>query len=95
MMIVLSAALFSLGFYGVLSRRDLVAVLAAVEVMLTGVFVFVASAGAARAALPSQVTLLVFLTLAAAEAVVGIALVLGVVRRAGLERVDELGEVQG
>lgn len=95
MIVVLSAALFSLGLYGVLSRRDVVAVLAAVEVMLTGVFVFVAGMGAADAPLASQVTLVVFLTLAAAEAVVGIALVLTLVRRTGLERVEELEEVRG
>jgi NADH-quinone oxidoreductase subunit K len=95
MIVILAAALFSIGLYGVLSRRDLVAVLAAVEVMLTGVLVFVAGMGASRAGLASQVTLLAFLTLAAAEAVVGIALVLSLVRRTGLERVEELEEVRG
>jgi NADH-quinone oxidoreductase subunit K len=95
MIVILAAALFSIGLYGVLSRRDLVAVLAAVEVMLTGVLVFVAGMGASRAGLASQVTLLVFLTLAAAEAVVGIALVLSLVRRTGRERIEELEEVRG
>lgn len=95
MIAVVSAALFSLGFYGVLTRRDLVAILAAVEVMLTGVTVFVVGMGAARAGLASQVTVLVFLALAAAEAVVGIAIVLSTVRRTGLERADELDEVRG
>ncbi len=105
MIVLLSAALFSLGLYGVLTRKDMVAVLAAIEVMLTGVMVFVVGVGASShlplagaaldRALASQVTAIVFLTLAAAEAVVGIALVLVLVRRAGLERTEELGELRG
>jgi NADH-quinone oxidoreductase subunit K len=95
MIVTVSAALFALGLYGVLTRRDLVAILAAIEVMLTGVTTFVIGVGAARAALLSQVVVLVFLTLAAAEAVVGIALVLATVRRTGLDRAEELDEVRG
>ena len=95
MIVTIAAALFALGLYGVLTRRDLVAILAAIEVMLTGVTTFIIGVGAARAALLSQVVVLVFLALAAAEAVVGIALVLATVRRTGLDQAEELDEVRG
>jgi NADH:ubiquinone oxidoreductase subunit K len=90
-----SAALFSLGMYGVLTRRDLVGVIACVEVMLTGVTVFLVAATSASSPLLGQVTTLAILALAACEAVIGIALVLASVRRTGRERLDEMDEVSG
>ena len=93
MIVWAASALFSIGLYGILSRRDLVAILASAEVMLTGVTVFLV--GATSGGGQGQVTALAFIVIAAAEAVVGIALVLASVRRTGRERVDELTEVKG
>jgi NADH-quinone oxidoreductase subunit K len=90
-----SAALFALGMYGVLTRRDLVGIIACIEVMLSGVTVFLVAATSATAPVVGQVTTLVILALAACEAVVGIALVLASVRRTGRERIDELEDVRG
>ena len=93
MIVWVASALFAIGLYGVLSRRDLVAILAAAEVMLTGVTVFLVAATAGSG--EGQVTALAIIVIAASEAVVGIALVLASVRRTGRERVDELTEVKG
>lgn len=93
----LSCAAFSLGLYGVLSRRDLIGVLVAVELMLGAGSVLLASAGAAAGAKSGtvqSVTLLVLL-LAAAEAAVGLSLLLALHRRTRRTRVDELSEVSG
>ena len=95
MIVWFSAALFALGMYGVLTRRDLVGVIACVEVMLSGVTVFLVAATSATSPLVGQVTALVIISLAACEAVIGIALVLASVRRTGRERMDELEEVRG
>lgn len=90
------AILFGLGLYGTLTRRDLVAVLACVELMLGAANVqLVAFSAAARAAGTGQALALTFVVLAAAEAAVGLGLVLATVRRTGKSRVDELTEVRG
>ena len=95
MIIWFCAGLFALGMYGVLTRRDLVAIIASIEVMLSGVTVFLVAATSATSPLLGQIVTLVILALAACEAVIGIALVLASVRRTGRERIDELGEVRG
>jgi len=95
MIVWFSAGLFALGMYGVLTRRDLVGIIACVEVMLSGVTVFLVAATSGTAPLLGQLVTLIILALAACEAVVGIALVLASVRRTGRERIDELEEVRG
>lgn len=101
--VVLSSLLFALGLYGVLSRRDVIAVLASVEVMLgaaTLLLVGLAStmtAGSgerlAEGALGALGLLII--VVAAAEASVGLALLVAVARRNSTTRVDELVEVKG
>lgn len=99
--IVLASALFSLGLYGVLTRRDLVAILASVEVMLGGAnllllvlattFRFPVAALAARVGAGYALLVLV---LGAAEAAVGLALLVALVRR-GRARVEDIEELVG
>lgn len=93
---IVAAALFCLGLYGVLTRRDLVGVLACVEVMLGAASVqLVGLASIAGARSSAEGFALVLLVLAAAEASVGLALVIATVKRTGRGRVDELTEVSG
>lgn len=94
--VAVCAALFGLGLYGTLTRRDLVAVLACVEVMLGAASLqLVAFSSAAAANGSGQALALVLLVLAAAEASVGLGLVLATVKRTGKSRSDELTEVSG
>lgn len=88
--------LFALGLYGVLTRRDLVAILASVEVMVGAPLLLLVSIGAGMggSAAVEAVGLLV-IVLAAAEAAVGLALVVAVARRLKTTRLDELTEVKG
>lgn len=101
--VVLTVAIFSLGLYGVLTRRDIIGVLASVEVMLGAATVLLVGlgstiapvgAGAAPFAGIEAIALLV-IVVAAAEASVGLALLVAVARRTGHTRVDELTEVNG
>lgn len=81
--LVVAAALFCLGLYGVLARRNAVAILMAVELMLNAVNINLVafwryltpdkSAGMAWAVF--------VLTVAAAEAAVGLALIISIYRR--------------
>lgn len=96
--VVVSCALFGIGLCGVLVRREIVAVLASVEVMLAGPLLLLvglagsmpdAASGRAHAA---AVTVLVVI---AAEAAVGLALLVAVARHTRKTRIDELTEVRG
>ena len=90
--ILLGAALFSIGLYGVLTRRNAVLVLASVEVMLAAVNVnlvaFDVYLGDALSA--GHVMALFIIALAAAEVGIGIAIVLMIFRNRRSADVDEL-----
>jgi NADH:ubiquinone oxidoreductase subunit K len=95
--LVLGALLFSIGLYGVLTRRNAIAVLMGVELMLNAAAVnFVAfthyvSPGMLR----GHVAALVIITLAACEAVVGLALVINAYRHLDTIQVDEMNLMKG
>lgn len=96
--VVLASLLFCLGLYGVLTRRELVAVLAAVEVMLGGAtFLLVSLAASLKQpamAVAGESFAVVLLAVVAAEAAVGLALLVALVRR-GRASVEEIREVRG
>lgn len=90
------SALFGLGLYGTLTRRDLIAVLACVEVMLGAANLqLVAFSSAAKAVGSGQALALMIIVVLAAEASVGLGLVLATAKRTGKSRVEELTEVSG
>jgi NADH:ubiquinone oxidoreductase subunit K len=98
---VLASAFIALGLYGVLTRRELIAVLASVEVMLGGatlLLVVLASSiqrpTAAAALVSGEAVALILLAVVAAEAAVGLALLVALVAR-GHSRTDEIAEVRG
>ncbi|MEZ5174742.1 MAG: NADH-quinone oxidoreductase subunit NuoK [Acidimicrobiia bacterium] len=95
--LVVAAALFSLGLYGVITRRNAVLVLASVELMLAAVNmnlvafdVFLADTLHA-----GQVFSLFIIALAAAEVGIGIAIVLMIFRNRQSADVDELNLMKG
>jgi NADH-quinone oxidoreductase subunit K len=96
--IVLASLLFCLGLYGVLTRRELVAVLAAIEVMLGGATLLLVSLAATyrtvATATVGEAYAIILLAVVAAEAAVGLALLVSLVRH-GRANVDEIGEVRG
>jgi NADH:ubiquinone oxidoreductase subunit K len=87
--------LMSIGVYGLLTRRDLVAVLASIEVMLGGAQLLLAAyaAGSPMLGVAQGVTVIVLATVAT-EAAVGLALLVALVRR-GKTRTDQIEEVRG
>jgi len=97
MIVLVSAAgLFAAGLYGVLTRRDMVAVLASIEVMLGGALVLLVALGASSASRGGiEAIALIALVVTAAEAAVGLALVVAAARRTHTTRIDELKRVRG
>ncbi|MBI4236694.1 MAG: NADH-quinone oxidoreductase subunit NuoK [Chloroflexi bacterium] len=81
--LVLSAALFATGLYGVLARRNVVVILMCVELMLNGVNVALVALSryVAPGALTGQVFALFVITVAAAEVAIGLGIILAIFAR--------------
>ncbi len=90
--LVVSALLFCLGLYAMLTRRNAVAILMGVELMLNAANVNLVAFNkfVAPAAVSGQVFALVVITLAACEAGVGLALVMAAYRNLETIHVDEI-----
>lgn len=90
--LILSAALFSIGLFGVLARRNAIAILLGVELMLNAVNINLVAFW--RYLDPTQMTGQVFaiivFAVAAAEVAVGLALVISVYRNRKTVVADEL-----
>lgn len=90
--LIFSAALFSLGLFGVLARRNAVAILLGVELMLNAVNVNLAAFW--RYLNPvhmgGQVFAVIVFAVAAAEVAVGLALVISVYRQRNTVVADEI-----
>jgi NADH:ubiquinone oxidoreductase subunit K len=81
--LVLSAMLFTIGLYGALAKKNAVAILMGIEVMLNAVNVAMVafSRFVTPVALTGQIFAIFILTVAAAEAAVGLAVVFAIYRR--------------
>jgi NADH:ubiquinone oxidoreductase subunit K len=96
-----SAALFSIGVYGVLSRQNLIVILMSLELMLNAVNLSIVGFG--RAFLPGapadpsgpQVFVVMVLAVAAAEAAVGLSILLAVYRKWRTTSAGEIDLLKG
>ena len=88
--LILSTAVFCIGVYGVLSRQNIIVILMSLELMLNSVNLAIVSFGRHFIAGPSaedisastpQAFVVIVLAVAAAEAAVGLAILLAVYRR--------------
>jgi NADH-quinone oxidoreductase subunit K len=95
--LLVSAALFSLGVYGVLARRNAIGILMGVELMLNAANVnFLAFwRYIAPVRFEGQVFVLIVITAAAAEVAVGLALILAIHRHFRTIDVDEIHTMRG
>ena len=78
--LVLSGILFSIGTAGVFLRRNLITILLSVEIMLNAVNVTFVAAGRYHGIVDGQIITFFVMTVAAAEAAVGLALVISLFR---------------
>ena len=90
--LILSAALFSIGLFGVLARRNAIAILLGVELMLNAVNINLLAFWRYLAPedIAGQVFTAMVFVVAAAEVAVGLALVISVWRRRSIASADEL-----
>ena len=78
--LVLSAVLFSIGTAGVFLRRNLITILLSIEIMLNAVNLSFVAYGRALGSVDGQIITFFVMTVAAAEAAVGLAIVIGLFR---------------
>jgi NADH-quinone oxidoreductase subunit K len=84
--LILSAILFAIGTLGVFVRRNLITILLSIEIMLNAVNLTFVAAGRAFGAVDGQIIVFFVMTVAAAEAAVGLAIVIALFRhRASLD----------
>ncbi len=81
--LTLAAALFCIGLYGVLARRNAVAILMGIELMLNAVIINLVAFWRylQPAGISGQVFAIIVLAVAASEASVGLALIISIYRR--------------
>jgi NADH-quinone oxidoreductase subunit K len=90
--LILAAGLFSIGLYGVLARKNAVAILMGIELMLNAVNVNLVAFWRYRTPeeIAGQAFAVMVFAVAAAEVAVGLALVIAVYRRRKTVAADEI-----
>jgi NADH-quinone oxidoreductase subunit K len=92
--LAVSAALFTLGVFGVLLRRNAIVIFMCVELMLNAVnLTFVALAQ--QLGVAGQLFVFFVMAVAAAEAAVGLAIVLAVYRHTGTVNLQNINLLKG
>ena len=93
----LAAALFCIGLYGVLARRNAIAILMGVELMLNAanINLLAFERYVAPNSLSGQLFVIFNITVAAAEAAVGLALIVAIYRSRDTVAVEEVDLLRG
>ena len=91
-----AAVLFVLGVFGILlNRKNVIVILMSVELMLLAVNLNLVAFSAHLADLTGQVFTMMVLTVAAAEAAIGLAIVVVYFRNRGTIEVDDISTLKG
>jgi NADH-quinone oxidoreductase subunit K len=88
--IALSAILFSIGIVGVLVRRNAIVIFLCIELMLNAANLAFVAFARQRASIDGQVIVFFVMTVAAAEAAVGLAIIIAVFRHRQTINADDL-----
>ncbi len=88
--LTLAAMLFGIGLFGVITRRNVLIVLMSVEIMLNAVNLTLVGFARYNAMLEGHVLAFFIIAIAAAEAAVGLAMVLAFFRLRRTVNIDEL-----
>lgn len=91
----LAAVLFVIGASGLLLRRNALVMFMSVELMLNAANLSFVAAGRELGILDGQVAVFFVMVVAAAEVVVGLAIIVTVFRRRATASVDELSGLKG
>jgi len=93
--LIFAAALFSIGLFGVLARRNAVAILLGVELMLNAVNLTFLAFSKYLNDMNGHVFVFMIMTVAAAEAAVGLAIIISLFRNKATINVDDINLSKG
>ena len=92
----LGAIIFSLGVIGIfLNRKNIIVILMSIELILLAVNINLVSFSIYLGDIVGQIFTMLILTVAAAEAAVGLAIIVSYYRNKGSVRVEEINEMKG
>ena len=94
--LTLGAIIFSLGTIGVfLNRKNIIIILMSIELILLAVNINLVSFSIYLGDIVGQIFTMLILTVAAAEAAIGLAIIVSYYRNKGSVRVEEINEMKG
>ena len=93
--LILAALLFSMGTVGVMVRRNPLVIFMCIELMLNAVNLSFVSLSARFGNIDGQTAVFFVLVVAAAEVVVGLAIIVSILRRRPGDTTDDLSELKG
>lgn len=86
---------FAIGVFGFLTRRNIIIMLLSIELMLNGVNISLVALSHYMNDLRGQILVFFIIAVAAAEAAIGLAIVIAIFRNRATLHVDEISEMQG
>jgi len=94
--LVLGAVIFSLGIIGIfLNRKNVIVILMSIELILLAVNINLVSFSIFLQDIVGQIFTMLILTVAAAEAAIGLAIIIVYYRNKGSIRVEEINQMKG
>ena len=94
--LTLGAIIFTIGIIGIfLNRKNVIVILMSIELILLAVNINLVSFSIFLQDLSGQIFTLFILTVAAAEAAIGLAIIVAYYRNRGSVRVEEINEMKG
>jgi NADH-quinone oxidoreductase subunit K len=92
---LLSMVIFAIGVFGFLSRRNIIIVFMSIELMLNAVNINLIALSHYLQDLRGQILAFFVIAVAAAEAAIGLAIVIALFRNKATAHVDEVKEMRG
>ncbi len=94
--LVLGSIIFSLGMIGIfLNRKNVIVILMSIELILLAVNINLVSFSIFLQDIVGQIFTMLILTVAAAEAAIGLAIIVSYYRNKGSIRVEEINQMKG
>jgi len=93
--LILAAILFIIGMIGVLVRRNFLTVLMSIELMLNAVNINFVAFAHYMDSMTGRIYVFFIMTVAAAEAAIGLAILISTYRNTGTTFVDEISSLKG
>lgn len=93
--LMLSTTVFMIGVLGFLTRRNIIIMFMSIELMLNGVNISLISFSHYLQDMRGQILVFFIITVAAAEAAIGLAIIMALFRNKSTIHVDEMNEMKG